>query len=29
VWPAVANIVISVALGLGAAWLGLTVGRLV
>jgi CrcB protein len=29
VWPAVANIGISVALGLGAAWLGLTVGRLV
>ncbi|QNJ95287.1 fluoride efflux transporter CrcB [Mycolicibacterium fluoranthenivorans] len=29
VWPAVANIVISVALGLGSAWLGLTVGRLV
>lgn len=29
VWPAVANIVISVVLGLGAAWLGLTVGRLV
>lgn len=28
VWPAVANIVISVVLGLGAAWLGLTMGKL-
>lgn len=27
VWPAVANIVVSVALGLSAAWLGMTLGN--